>query len=365
MLVHYTSDIGPATNILRSGEFWFKKMKFTKDNQEINHFNMELDRVVYTLDLIQMAEKNLVRMRAEPDNSMSILKEFLYEATFYKEHYKETSIGGVLADFLRENTYLVCFTEGESEFHTTEYGGIGFVFENNPFLQLGFIRRYKLLEEKVYYFDAQKIHTLQMEYSELITNGLAIPEEEYTPISLLKEYIRQLKRGHREYESLLKDIVNGAKETAGLDFLDLFANGSDIELREIVGFITREVNEKRSRAYSSLAGTRKLSKKDISKKYERMDDIKPGLAMNLISCFLKDNRFKSDNETRILALPKNRGAINNDFDDHLSIPFDRTLLKKIVVNSEQKDEDIETIKGLLNELGLDQIEVVSLEAHSV
>lgn len=356
VLVHYTHDINSASSILNSGEFWFKKMKYTKDEHEIFHYNKELGRTVYTLDLVKMAHISLREMEKEPQRSQTILEEFLVKAVHYQQNYSNTSISGVLAEFLRENSYLACFTQTENDFHTTEYGGIGFVFESNPFEPSGFSRRFKLIEEKVMYFDANKINNLQQEHSEFIINKLFATDQSSNVLTFMRKCIRQLEKGFKSYESVLKELMRDGKKTADLDFQKLIQN--DLEMKEIINFLNREVSILRSREYSKLGATRSKSKKEIAEKNRKVENIAPALGSNLITCFMKDNRFQPDNETRILALPKNRRALDNPSDSHLPISFNRRMLKKIVVDSNKKEEDIYKLKELLSELNMNHVEVI-------
>jgi hypothetical protein len=124
------------------------------------------------------------------------------------------------------------------------------------------------MEEKISYFDSERILKLQQKYGEDIMNSIQIPAKSNDLIFVIKKLITHLERQHSAYLLLLTDIMKGMEETTNIKFKKRFSE--DLKFRGIVQYISREVNSERSRAYSALGKTRNLSKKVIYRKGETL-----------------------------------------------------------------------------------------------
>ncbi|MED4817608.1 hypothetical protein [Bacillus atrophaeus] len=341
MLIHHTT-IENACNILGSKQLWLKSVGETSDSKEIHHY---------------MSNFNLGHRAVEYHNHLAnainqigstSFNQFQHNCNWSNELWESGKVNGmVLADILRKDSYLTCFTEKPfSEFHNNTYGDISFEFDNVPFDNK--YGDHYLLKEKIKYFDSKKLEKkLKLNsikpFQEISVENLTDNEKRKFLIGKLKELKKLQKNVNENFVLKLKSWKNSYK----------FISNPDENIKSIVEFLTNEMNDQRIiKRYSPLT-------EEQFENFRRMapvtKDILETTHMNLLCCFLKDNEFRQDNETRIIAIPMNKKGLNNDL--YLKIPLKIESLKKIRIspNSLDKDNKISLIERKLIETELSHV----------
>ncbi|MGK9183783.1 hypothetical protein KXS12_16160 [Priestia filamentosa] len=366
MLIHHTSDINSAKSIISSSELWMKCVGKTKDTNEIYHFMKEFNRHHYLHEVDGILD-NLINY--EKINDYTIL-DIIYGIIENKVAWQNgISYGAVFSELLRNNSFLVCFTENsQSNFHSQEYGDISFEFSKDPLMKEN-IASHVFIEEKIIYFNSKEIYNLQNiesepglnKESDMLSNEEKSKEEIVTFLEETQEhlstlgFLKELKEDTRVKMNridriMLQNIVKWRKKMS-------FLKKENPVLDSAVRFLTKEMVKERARKKTEFNKEDENFYKELirtSKKYDLMNQTK----LNLIGCFLKDKEFVSDAETRILALPKNNSGVKMG-SDWLKVPFDKKKLKKVRISPEKKDKkDLKIeLEQVLKENGYREVSV--------
>ncbi len=343
MLIHHTT-IENACNILASKQLWLKSVGETSDSKEIHHymsnFNLAHRAVEYYNHLVN----------AINHIGSTSFNQFQHNCNWSNELWESGKVNGtVLAEILRKDSYLTCFTEKPfSEFHNNTYGDISFEFDNVPFDNK--YGDHYLLKEKIKYFDSKKLEKKLMlnsvkPFQEISVENLTDNEKRTFLLRKLKELEKLQKIVSQNFVLKLKSWRNSYK----------FITNPDEDIKSIVEFLTNEMNEQRIiKRYSPLTEEQLVN---LKRNAPITKEILETTHMNLLCCFLKDNEFRQDNETRIIAIPINKKGFNNDL--YLKIPLKIENLKKIRVaptpNSLDKDNKISLLEKKLIESGLSHV----------
>ncbi|MEC2074448.1 hypothetical protein [Alkalihalophilus marmarensis] len=368
MLIHHTQSMNNIKSILNSGEIWLKQVSKTSDNREISHYMDEFNIFHYILELEMSLDKYL------SNNTPHSLHQFLTYLEINKRTWQnKASFGSCLFDILRNNAYLVCFTEKEnSEYHNTEYGKYTLEFKSNPLESLD---SHFLLEEKVIYFDSKLVareqEDLATQWSKRIENedfSLYYADSE---IETVKKWRHEVNYYRHKYGRIIEDNSKKFDKKLARVFKSPYN-----DLRRTLIFLNQKMIEMRAERKEIVLRTAKKHFVKISEDHKKQinEIVEEELAnlikkahdpkdtgmigqtrLNLMSVFLKDNYFKKDKETRIIAIPKNStGLINQEW---LKINFDFSKLIRIKIDSSvaNKAEEVKILKTILKDLNQQQV----------
>ncbi|TYS61996.1 hypothetical protein FZD47_18075 [Bacillus infantis] len=352
MLIHYTKDVDSATSILESGQLWLKSLGKTSDNEEVLHYMREFNRYHYLGELNLILDRFLQHKNKEELSIEAVVSTIAQNKAQWLEGI---SYGAALADILRDHTYLICFTENEeSEFHNEEYGDISFEFSDDPLVKTN-VRSSIFLQEKVEYFNSHELEELQSSYQESLLSDEEIEqlntriEQNLDELDIdVHEFLRTWKvaASYQLYKfnrTLLPKVREWNKRFN-------FTKSNRFEVTQAISFLNKLMVEQRAERKTIYLKKDDHFKRKIirdSGNYELNGQTK----QNLMGCFLKDNKFIKDSETRIVAIPKNRDALVDS--DWLKLPFAPSKLTRIKVSphNPNRDEIIRRLQGVISSNG--------------
>lgn len=365
-LRHYTNSKESAVSIIKSKQMWLGKTgEALKDRDEVNHY-INIFRLFHSLDDIVTS----LNKKSSHDSKVNLYENMiksLFITNFYSKN--RIMIGDIFADVIRNESYIICFTEdNESNFHESKYGPVSFLFSDNPLLENKY-EDFRFLTKQIIYIDSkefinveneleefyekafqpikeilndQEFHQMLIDIHDLIKEKFDKKESKTLRKELIKNGENLKKNTLLEYEIMTKTIKNFHEET---DF--------DVDkVSYIGGYLESRINKVREDRILSHFEENLAKHHRLNGTFRQVQ--KDGHERNIISCFLKDIIDKDDNETRIIALPVSRNT--NLMENKLKVDLDMSLLKEIIVsNSEDKENTIKEIKSALEEMGLEHV----------
>lgn len=358
-LNHYTNSVA-AISILESGVFWMGRTGEAKrDQKEINHFFQtfiydhtytEIQNLLHTEKLGPSGEPALI----------GVLQTIAQSFRYFKDRL---SIGEFVASILRNESYMVCFTETEFNsvtFHGSEYGEVCFSFSKNPFVNK-FTEYFNMIEEKVTYLDTSKTEVISegilkmykvilKDLKEIVNKDNSLDGmllelydfnmkkyEKLDTQKILKQMIKDVDKLHQEYKYIYDDFINTIRQL-------LQSKGK--QKMEVAEYIDKKVIELREPKLLSLFSENFANIFKATGQFRKSNIV--GHVNNLISCFIKDVEFVKDNETRIIALPKKE--FKHPENGILQMPYDLGLLRSITVspNCKNRESVINKLQNLLD-----------------
>lgn len=364
-LKHYTSDLKSAKSIIDSKELWLRKTGMTKDSNEIFHY-FDIFNTLNTIEDISRILKT---------NTPSNPKNSLYEnyiASIYLTYFYQTNklqLGQVLADVIRDESYIACFTEesdNKSGYHEDSYGPIAFVFKENP-LRVKENKDFVFVQAKIHYINKKDFDILLEVVNELFNDSIMryiepskfedINSELFQLVDIISkscnknEQKKRRKGLNRSFEGLETKSIS-SRERLGSILKDLaFDLKGELELASYINQRVNDIREKKISDYypQEIAGAMKKTGMFRHNKT-------PEHTWNLIACFVKDIQFSDDEETRIIALPRNKN-VNRD---NLKVDMDMELIEKITVSTKIGNRElvVQELKDYLDSKGLSRIRVL-------
>jgi hypothetical protein len=366
-LRHYTNSYESAISIINSKQLWLGRIGVAKDTNEVLHY-LNIFNNIHTIEEI----KGIVsQLESPPTESLYIfLIQSICQSYFYKVN--RLQIGNILGEVLRKESYIVCFTEDDSSiFHEQEYGPVSFVFSNNP-LEIEKYPQYDFVEKRVQYINTKEFDVLNRLIEEFYIKSISKYEHFYTNENFfnmlygIRSFIKN-NYNKKEQKALRKKLIKDAEELftsckkqieAFKKILNEIFSGDNKDILKMKGigqYLEQKINNVRENRILRLDDPKSAQYHRIMGTFKH--NIRETHIKNLISCFLKDIKFKNDNEIRVIALP-NSNHFNKD-GNILKVDLNMKLLEKVLVSSslENRTEIISMIKNELIKNGLNHVEV--------
>ncbi|MCW1927405.1 hypothetical protein [Bhargavaea beijingensis] len=344
-LKHYTSNLESAKSIIHSRQLWLRNTGMTKDSEEIFHYFNIFNDLHVIEDINSLISKNF------NPNSKASLYEFYITSLLFEHYYKEHSlqIGQVLADVIRNESYLICFTEESgSMYHEDSYGPIAFLFTDNPLIKNDI--SYQFIKNKITYISKEKYEVINKTANDIFKVS-DLPRY-YNSHKLLNEVIKyaqdelsgysksEHKRKRKDLLKLLTPLIQSiqlATKDFSAEISPLFILSEQIN-PDINDYLNNRVNEiRKERILDRFSPEYRAISGDMFHAEKAFEHGK-----NLISCFIKDSQFEKDNETRIIALPLSKQTNEGN---NLKVNINMNKLEKISVS-----QSVENRKFLISEL---------------
>ncbi|QHW32837.1 hypothetical protein GZH47_19830 [Paenibacillus rhizovicinus] len=343
MIVHYTRDINSAASILSSKELWLNRVGLMSDQNDILFYLNEFNRLHYTQDLIATFKQALKLMSQTPNlNQKQFFTHTFLAAQLRKVAYQNgVSLGGSLANLLKQHSFMTSFNEEEaSTFTNPANGDIAFEFESNP---LAAPHGFQLLFNKVHYADSDKVKKLQANSGDDMTQFMesVAQENNSTFTDILAAYITKLEKQQLAYTNAVHDAIAGLMEDnrvseAAFTPLDLYSKRDTVDM---VTFIHGYIVEEFTTTFRKETGQKPPTKLEIKQTLKQNPEMIHATWIDLRSILIKDDASQQENEVRAILLPQNKKLFNQQ-KKHLPLAFQTDKLRRIVIspNCEHKAE---------------------------
>lgn len=366
-LKHYTANLDTAKSIISSEQLWMGRTgEAPKDKNEILHyFNIFND-----LHSLYELKNLMVASNRTNSNRPLYLTQLGTIAQSYCYRERNLRIGDILADIIREESHIICFTEEtslNSGFHENTYGDICFHFESNPLVESA-KSNFIFLQNKINYYDMKVLdeikETIDNIYRIILGNQMDLIEiNKKIDVILLdidKSILNSLNKKdmkieRKKMEKLTKKLFDSL-ENIHLEFFEHSQNMNiDFTLKEfgVSLYLNDKVNNRREEKMLKNYSLEKANYFKAIRQF-RHNSI-DGHLRNIVACFIKGSEFIEDNETRIIALPNS--TYTNPDGYFLKVPIDFKKLKKITISTlhPERENAIKELSELLVLKGISHV----------